>query len=128
MTEATNTTGTSVPSTSDIFRSFVDELKKPNAIIRTEEGDPGRGSSHSYGFDGTAAVLAEIERLQSALTTAQGRVKMLEDELSEAIEGWADGANYKGEYLKAKHGDEEGIAQARAVLQSSGAPLPPERT
>lgn len=40
----------------------------------------------------------------------------LREALKEAIEGWEDGAAYKGEYLREKHGDAEGIAKARAVL------------
>lgn len=35
--------------------------------------------------------------------------------LDNAIGEWAYGAEYKGEYLKAKHGDEDGIAAARTV-------------
>lgn len=45
------------------------------------------------------------------------RVVDLQDALSEAIEGWEEGASYKGEYLAQKHRDAEGIAKARAALQ-----------
>ena len=37
-------------------------------------------------------------------------------ELEEALDGWEEGAQYKGEYLRDKHGDAEGIAKGRAVL------------
>jgi hypothetical protein len=47
------------------------------------------------------------------------RIAELEAALKEAIEGWEDGANYKGDYLRAKHGDTEDIARVRAVLQNS---------
>lgn len=50
---------------------------------------------------------------------ALNRIRELEAALAEAIEGWEDGANYKGDYLRKKHGDAEGIAKARAVLQKS---------
>ena len=47
---------------------------------------------------------------------AQKRIAELEAALREAIEGWEDGANYKGEYLREKHRDSEGIAKARTIL------------
>lgn len=49
--------------------------------------------------------------------TAAMRIEKLEATLREAIDCWEEGANYKGDYLREKHGDAEGIAQARAVLQ-----------
>lgn len=49
---------------------------------------------------------------------AAERIEALETALREAIEGWEDGANYKGDYLREKHRDAEGIAAARAVLLS----------
>lgn len=48
---------------------------------------------------------------------AASRIMELEAALGEALEGWEDGANYKGEYLKEKHGDAADIARVRAVLQ-----------
>jgi hypothetical protein len=45
------------------------------------------------------------------------RIAELEAALSEAIDCWEDSANYKGDYLKEKHGDAEGIALARAILK-----------
>ena len=39
--------------------------------------------------------------------------------LEEAIDGWEEGSHYKGDYLREKHGDAEGIAEARAVLDKA---------
>lgn len=89
-------------------QTIVERLEKEIRYLQS-----GGASGIVTGLSLSKDAKAEIERLQA-------RVRALEAELSEAIEGWADGANYKGEYLKAKHGDEVGIAKARAVIQSSG--------
>ena len=74
-----------------------------------------------------ALTPAEADKLRSAaranIAALQQHVDRyiaeLEAALREAIEGWEDGANYKGEYLRKKHGDAEGITQAKAVLRKS---------
>ncbi len=36
------------------------------------------------------------------------------EDLADMLESWADAANYKGDYLREKHGDTESIAAYRA--------------
>ena len=55
-------------------------------------------------------------RMVEILAAKDARIAELEAALSEAIYGWEDGAAYKGDYLREKHGDAEGITAARAVL------------
>ncbi len=44
------------------------------------------------------------------------RVIELEAALSEACDEYDDAANYKGEYMRAKHRDDETLARLRALL------------
>ena len=44
------------------------------------------------------------------------RVAQLEQALLEAIEAWEYAAEYKGEHLQNKHGDDDEIARLRAIL------------
>ena len=41
------------------------------------------------------------------------------DALEEALNGWEDAAQYKGEFLAKKHGDADDIARLRKVLEES---------
>jgi hypothetical protein len=41
--------------------------------------------------------------------------------LKEALDGWEDAAQYKGEFLMKKHGDAEDIARLRALLPAEDA-------
>ena len=45
------------------------------------------------------------------------RVKVLEDALQDAIDGYEECAQYKGDYLFNKHGDAEEIARLKAALE-----------
>ena len=65
------------------------------------------------------ASLDEDGRRMTALLEANKRIAELEVALEEAIEGWEEGAAYKGDYLREKHGDAQAIAKARAVLRKS---------
>lgn len=66
-------------------------------------------AAESFPPDGSAYfkdpfALAGLERIQ------------LLDALEEALEGWEDASQYKGEHLAKKHGDAEDIARLRALL------------
>lgn len=50
--------------------------------------------------------------LSAVLPSVLGAV---EGALKDAIDGWEDGAAYKGDYLRGKHGDDQGVAEARAT-------------
>ena len=50
---------------------------------------------------------------------ARARVTALEKELAEALDGWAEAAQYKGDYFREKHGDMEEIERLRALLNPS---------
>lgn len=60
-------------------------------------------------------VLLHVSDLQRAVA----RIAALRSALAEALDGWADAANYKGDYLRDKHGDVEDIARLRALLGDS---------
>lgn len=45
--------------------------------------------------------------------------RQLLDALEEALNGWEDAAQYKGEFLAKKHGDAEDIARLRKVLSDA---------
>ena len=45
------------------------------------------------------------------------RIAELEAALQDAIDGYEEGTQYKGDYLFNKHGDAEEIARLRAVLE-----------
>jgi hypothetical protein len=47
------------------------------------------------------------------------RVGKLEEALGEALDGWEYAAQYKGEFLAAKHGDASDIAEMRKLLKGS---------
>lgn len=47
----------------------------------------------------------------------EAREQQLADALKEALDGWEDAANYKGDYLAKKHGDAEDIARLRKLLE-----------
>jgi hypothetical protein len=59
-----------------------------------------------------------LQVASAALNYRDAEIKRLRDALGDAIEGWEDGANYKGDYLRKKHGDAEGIAKAKALLRT----------
>lgn len=63
-----------------------------------------------------AASVAALRDLAAGMAEKNERIAELEAALSDAIEGWQEGAAYKGDYLREKHGDAEGIAKARAIL------------
>jgi hypothetical protein len=50
----------------------------------------------------------------------------LTEALRDALDGWEEGSQYKGEYLREKHGDAEEIAKYRMLLASL--PTPPNTT
>jgi hypothetical protein len=58
----------------------------------------------------------DCQEAASLIESLSERVGELERGLGEALDGWQEGAEYKGEYLKAKHGDAEEIAKWRALL------------
>lgn len=83
----------------------------------SETGCVGRGIYNCYD-----AVMRTAGEYGVMLAEANiKRITELEAALRETIEGWEDGANYKGDYLKEKHCDAEGIAKVRAVLQNKAA-------
>ena len=45
----------------------------------------------------------------------QARIAELETALDDAIAGFEEGSQYKGDYLRDKHGDEDKIAKLRAL-------------
>lgn len=47
------------------------------------------------------------------------RVQALKEQLSNMIDLAEEGSQYKGEYLRTKHGDAEYIAKAKEVLNAS---------
>ena len=55
----------------------------------------------------TTQRIAELEQ----------RVKVLEEALSDAIDGYEECASYKSDYLFKKHGDAEEIAWLRSALK-----------
>ena len=61
------------------------------------------------------AILAEREQRNATITTLLAA-------LDEALEGWHDGAQYKGDYLRDKHGDLEDIARIRAIASEIRSP------
>lgn len=78
-----------------------------------EHAAAGRGT---FSVVGIKMLLAELERLDRDLLTALNENERLRAALDEALEGWAEGAEYKGDYLAKKHGDRERIAELRKLL------------
>jgi hypothetical protein len=64
-------------------------------------------------------VSAERDALKDAsdrAAAAEAERDRLREALDEALEGWTEGAQYKGDYLTKKHGDWERIAECRKLL------------
>lgn len=62
-------------------------------------------------------LLAAIRRAVREIKRQRDYVAKLETVLRDAIDGWEDCSHYKSDYLREKHGDAEGIAAARLVLE-----------
>ena len=55
--------------------------------------------------------------LEDPIAQTIRREKRLLDALEEALEGWDYAAQYKDEFLRKKHGDNEDIARLRVLLK-----------
>lgn len=101
-----------------------DELARLRTDIErlTREMDEARQERDAFQRwwkDGIAHVQlcnAHAEKAEDETLVAERKVEKLRKALSRAIEGWEDGASYKTGYLREKHGDDEGIRDAKATL------------
>ena len=64
-------------------------------------------------------VAREIER-EGELAAAKQELTALRKALWDAIDGYEECAQYKGDYLSQKHGDAEEIARLRELLNKGG--------
>lgn len=60
------------------------------------------------------------DREKLAALSHELKIGMLANALEEALDGWEESAQYKGEYLAKKHGDADRINELRTLLSSLG--------
>jgi hypothetical protein len=68
------------------------------------------------------ALLALLDRAEAAekeRDEARSQVGQLREALQDAIDGYAEGSQYKDDTLRVKHGDDKEIERLRAVLEAS---------
>jgi hypothetical protein len=73
-----------------------------------------------------ARLRSRIIGLFGALREEQDRTVALEVAAWEALDEWEDCIPYKGNYLAAKHGDRERIAELRALVVGAEAAIDPD--
>lgn len=77
-----------------------------------------RAASYRLGGPSSEHTASLLDEAAAALLSAQEEAAGLREKLGEALDGWSDAAQYKGNYLAEKHGDFEEIAALRAFLTS----------
>lgn len=96
---------------------FVHELDAAEAEIERLKQERDRAKELARGYYNEAATAYERRNAtELTLTKVRQRLVELKQRLGDALDEWADSAQYKGAYLTNKHGDAESIAEHRAFL------------
>lgn len=97
--------------TVSVYRIVCDGPPGPEGGRLVEvEDENGRSIAGQWTQDARGYWVLELRRKEPEV------IRTLCDALESAIEGWEDGAAYKGDFLAKKHRDGEGITAARKLL------------
>lgn len=81
-----------------------------------------QAQEHDMGYGKEADMIDEFKLSEAKIAIAREEdtirrlLERVAEAFSDAIEGWDECAEYKGDYLRKKHNDDKYIAEARSVL------------